>query len=128
MLQTYLVLMLASLAVVEAYVAQIDCSGKRGQKTTTESWDCDYDGSATCSIVVEDCTGTGDGSQGQESGGTANYDQNGRGVSAVGADPDCSNQCQNNPGQSGSKTKKSFESSGSTGRRSGGSRRQPSNG
>jgi len=94
-------LLLTLVAVSHSYVSVIDCTGREGQVTTQEQWNCPEDGSAECSKNVEDCSEGG--ATGRGYGGKMTFQANGM-VTATGEGWDCRELCKDG-GEGGSRTR-----------------------
>merc|ERR1712087_867391 len=73
--------------------------------TTTEYWECNWDGSDECTMVELDCT------SGTETSGSVTYEANGL-MHATGPGWDCRHKCRGKRGTSGSQKRTSHGSAG----------------
>jgi len=97
-----LLLPLAAFVAVDSSVRTgLACAGQ-DRVTTTEGWECKWDGSDYCSKVVEDCAND------EEVGGSATYLPDGSSTAVGGGGWDCRHKCDGNRGQSGSQSWTTF--------------------
>ena len=108
--------------IAEGSISQIDCYGKKGKKTTEQTWNCDSDGSATCSEFSDDCSSCGN--TGNLLSGRTTYQANGL-TTAVGGGWDCRRKCSYGRGSSGSQSNTSSKNCSRGGSRQ--TKRRPAN-